>query len=440
MRLRSLHLALVVLSLVNCKSKRVDDQPADLVTRDDLLKEQKRIDNGETVGQALQAPKVVVDAQQVSINGSRVSPRTDLESGGKIKKVETVFAWAKGLKEHWKSIHPSQDFVPGADVTLPDDIAFADGASVIMTLAFAGYPNAMVVRAGDATAVINVSVPPPPKPDDAPDDPVPPPVVELWNASGGWGERLTNPGRANAGKDASEFGMHGVFGDPNASTSPWGGGLAAPIGGAPPLAVDCPASRAVTLSTLAEALKADCGGACGGFVIGGTPKFHDALVMAAAALHPVGGIIPPHQTIAFQVDPVCGTTTAALPSSTSSFRPFNQGWGVADAPKLPAVILGETTVTGSLPPEVIQRITRQNSGRFRLCYENGLRTNPKLAGKVSVKFVIDRAGVVSVASDGGSDLPDQAVVQCVVRGFRTLSFPQPENGIVTVVYPITFSP
>ena len=37
-------------------------------------------------------------------------------------------------------------------------------------------------------------------------------------------------------------------------------------------------------------------------------------------------------------------------------------------------------------------------------------------------------------------MPDRASVACVVRGFGNLSFPQPEGGIVTVVYPIIFSP
>jgi hypothetical protein len=75
-----------------------------------------------------------------------------------------------------------------------------------------------------------------------------------------------------------------------------------------------------------------------------------------------------------------------------------------------------------------------------LCYENGLRTNPKLAGRVTVKFVIDRSGAVTSATDSGSDLPDKLVVSCVVRGFGNISFPQPEGGIVTVVYPIDLAP
>jgi hypothetical protein len=108
--------------------------------------------------------------------------------------------------------------------------------------------------------------------------------------------------------------------------------------------------------------------------------------------------------------------------------------------KAPKIREGATSVNGRLPPEVIQRIVRQNFGRFRLCYENGMKNNPNLQGRVSVKFIIDRSGAVSLTADGGSDLPDQGVVQCVVRGFGNLSFPQPEGGMVTVVYPIMFNP
>ncbi len=108
--------------------------------------------------------------------------------------------------------------------------------------------------------------------------------------------------------------------------------------------------------------------------------------------------------------------------------------------KPPQVRMGATQVSGRLPPEVIQRIVRQNFGRFRLCYENGLKNNPSLQGRVAVRFVIGRDGAVANVGNGGSDLPDAGVVGCVVSSFRGLSFPQPEGGIVTVVYPISFSP
>jgi hypothetical protein len=98
-----------------------------------------------------------------------------------------------------------------------------------------------------------------------------------------------------------------------------------------------------------------------------------------------------------------------------------------------------TAVNGHLRPEVIQRVVRQNFGRFRFCYEAGLRGDPGLQGRVVVKFVIDRAGAVALSTDAGGDLPDARVTQCVVRAFADLSFPAPDGGMVTVVYPIVFN-
>ncbi len=108
--------------------------------------------------------------------------------------------------------------------------------------------------------------------------------------------------------------------------------------------------------------------------------------------------------------------------------------------RAPQLRMGATTVSGRLPPEVIQRIVRQNYGRFRQCYEQGLGRDPELEGRIAVRFVIGRDGTVVHAADGGSDLPDPNVVACVTRAYQSLSFPEPEGGIVTVVYPIVFSP
>jgi hypothetical protein len=107
---------------------------------------------------------------------------------------------------------------------------------------------------------------------------------------------------------------------------------------------------------------------------------------------------------------------------------------------VPRPRIGIPTVSGRLPPEVIQRIVRQNYGRFRFCYEQGLASNPNLEGRVSVRFAIGRDGAVSFAANAGSDMPNSGVVSCVVQSYYGLSFPSPEGGIVTVVYPIMFTP
>jgi len=101
---------------------------------------------------------------------------------------------------------------------------------------------------------------------------------------------------------------------------------------------------------------------------------------------------------------------------------------------------GVTKVTGRLPPELIQRTVRQNYGRFRMCYERGLAKNPNLTGRIAVRFAIDSEGRVMHASAGESSLPDSEVVSCVVSAYFGLTFPAREQGIVTVVYPIAFSP
>jgi hypothetical protein len=116
----------------------------------------------------------------------------------------------------------------------------------------------------------------------------------------------------------------------------------------------------------------------------------------------------------------------ALRSWTYRGRPYTCG-------------LESCSVTGRMPAEAVQRVVRQHAGVLRGCYERGLFTNPTLAGRVSTKFLIDDTGAVASASNDGSDLPDPAVVACVVGAFRSMSFPAPD-AFVTVVYPVTFTP
>lgn len=96
-------------------------------------------------------------------------------------------------------------------------------------------------------------------------------------------------------------------------------------------------------------------------------------------------------------------------------------------------------VNGRLPPEAVQRVVRASFGRFRACYEQGLMRDPGLEGRVATKFVIARDGSVAMVSAAESSLPDASVAKCVERAFYNLTFPQPEGGIVTVVYPFAFS-
>jgi hypothetical protein len=220
--------------------------------------------------------------------------------------------------------------------------------------------------------------------------------------------------REAARKEASEFGMIGLLnagsiGDPSAPTAPWGREDS--------LGRDAVSARGTMWGdTIGDAF----GG--GGLGLSGTGEG------GGGRSEGIGlgdnGVL----------DHGAGTGTGP------GFGNGHGHLGGTYHPRTPSMREMATTVNGRLPAEVIQRIVRQNFGRFKLCYEGGLRANPNLQGRVAVKFVIDRTGGVGTTMDGGSDLPDQGVVSCVVRGFGNLSFPPPEGGIVTVVYPIVFNP
>jgi len=115
-------------------------------------------------------------------------------------------------------------------------------------------------------------------------------------------------------------------------------------------------------------------------------------------------------------------------------------WG-ADAAGIASVRQGPTQVTGRLPPEIIQRIVRRTFPRFRLCYERALLKSPKLAEKITVRFVIDASGDVTSTNVQQSSGKDPELEECVGRAFASLKFPRPEGGgSVVVTYPIIFSP
>jgi predicted small lipoprotein YifL len=133
----------------------------------------------------------------------------------------------------------------------------------------------------------------------------------------------------------------------------------------------------------------------------------------------------------------------------TSFVLLALGCLAACAPKAPAEAPQTATAApqkshaaaGRLEPRVIQQVVRASFGRFRACYEGGLKNDPHLQGRVATRFVIDRDGSVREATIfRESDLPDQAVLLCVALEFKKLRFPKPDGGIITVVYPISFSP
>jgi len=97
--------------------------------------------------------------------------------------------------------------------------------------------------------------------------------------------------------------------------------------------------------------------------------------------------------------------------------------------------------TGDFDPSIVVRTIRTRLRAIQACYEQRLRVNPTLAGKVTVQFTIEQSGTVSAARAAENTTGDAGVADCVVNTVRRFRFnPGPENGSVQFAYPFVFAP
>ncbi len=95
-------------------------------------------------------------------------------------------------------------------------------------------------------------------------------------------------------------------------------------------------------------------------------------------------------------------------------------------------------VSGYLSAEQIMRVVRRNQGAVRYCYENELQRQPRLAGRIVIRWRVARSGSVSSARVGSSTMNNARVEGCIVRQVRRWRFPQPDGGEVDVDFPFIF--
>jgi hypothetical protein len=99
----------------------------------------------------------------------------------------------------------------------------------------------------------------------------------------------------------------------------------------------------------------------------------------------------------------------------------------------------EPSSPGSLSTDDIDNVVEAGYPLFARCYRDGVSRNNTLDGTVRLHFAISASGAVSEVSDGGSDLSDRQVVDCIAEGFYALRFPEPQHGQVNVLYRIGFT-
>ena len=89
-------------------------------------------------------------------------------------------------------------------------------------------------------------------------------------------------------------------------------------------------------------------------------------------------------------------------------------------------------------PQEIQAVVRLKNDEIRQCYVMGTFRDSQLTGTVHVLFTIETNGRVSETTDGGSNMPDPEVVECVLGVFAKLEFPAGKYDPTQIEYPIRF--
>ena len=98
-------------------------------------------------------------------------------------------------------------------------------------------------------------------------------------------------------------------------------------------------------------------------------------------------------------------------------------------------------VRGSLSKDEIQQVIRASKKSFSACYQSASKSEPKLEGRVAVKFVIDGAGTVAEANIADNTTGNVELASCVVENVKKLRFPEPKGGgKVIITYPWAFKP
>lgn len=95
--------------------------------------------------------------------------------------------------------------------------------------------------------------------------------------------------------------------------------------------------------------------------------------------------------------------------------------------------------SGTLSGDAVRQTVGRAIGGIKACYERGLRRDPTISGRLTMVFTIGGGGRVVDAQTSSSTLPVE-IGDCVAGRIRSLRFPPPEGGDVTVSYPFLFAP
>ncbi len=104
-------------------------------------------------------------------------------------------------------------------------------------------------------------------------------------------------------------------------------------------------------------------------------------------------------------------------------------------------LLAAIWFAASIDANTIRRVFRRHTAQIKHCYEEELRKDPKLRGRLVVRATVDGDGRVVVAEISESELASETLHQCITGAVRQWEFPVVgDHAIYTIVYPYVFEP
>ncbi|HEU4383789.1 MAG TPA: adventurous gliding motility protein GltG [Anaeromyxobacteraceae bacterium] len=99
---------------------------------------------------------------------------------------------------------------------------------------------------------------------------------------------------------------------------------------------------------------------------------------------------------------------------------------------------GTAAVVGSIDKELIRKVIQEHASQIRYCYEQELQRDPKLEGKVSIRWIINAEGRVqgTQVDTGATTLQNGQIHSCMMDRIASWEFPKPKGGgIAVITYP-----
>lgn len=152
-----------------------------------------------------------------------------------------------------------------------------------------------------------------------------------------------------------------------------------------------------------------------------------------------------------------GVVHAEAPSSVdaghaaASYGLGMHGTGVAGCDTFPDRYLKPSyrRGKGALPPSPagdldrgpIRRVIQRHRGEIAACYQAALTADPRLKGRLAVRFGLDARGAVTHLEIRDSTMQASTLDACVIAHWKRWGFPVVGHGLpVTLTYPLKFEP